>query len=134
MPKQKPMSTKKRTSTGITRLDEKIGGGLPPGPRTILVAGGCGTGKTTFGVQFLYNGATEHREPGILINFEQDIEQLKDDMLNFGFDLNKLEKDKMLKIFDKSCIGEGKHDLMTFILRKAQENGTKRIVIDSMQT
>ena len=128
------MLKKDRCPTGIINLDKKIGGGFPPGPRTILVAGGCGTGKTTFGVQFLYNGAREYGEPGVLINFEQNIQQLKDDMLNFGFNLQKLEDDDMIRIYDQSSADEGKRDLVSFIIEKAQEINAKRIVIDSMQT
>jgi len=128
------MNEKKRCPTGIINLDDKLGGGFPPGPRTILVAGGCGTGKTIFGVQFLYNGAVQYGEPGILINFEQDIDQLKEDMLNFGFDLQKLEDENMLRIYDKSTTEEGKRDLVSFIIEKAQEINAKRVVIDSMQT
>ncbi len=123
-----------RRPIGIPGLDEKMGGGLPPGPRTVLVAGGCGTGKTTFGVQFLYKGALEHGEPGVLINFEQDIAQLKQDMANFGFDLQKLEEQNLVRIYDKSSAEEGKRDLISFIIERADEINAKRIVIDSMQT
>ncbi|MEW6069286.1 MAG: ATPase domain-containing protein [Candidatus Thermoplasmatota archaeon] len=45
-----------RIATGIYGLDEMIEGGLPF-PSTILVAGGAGTGKTTFALQFLFEGA-----------------------------------------------------------------------------
>lgn len=128
------MSDKLRCPTGIENLDEKLGGGFPHGPRTILVAGGCGTGKTTFGVQFLHNGAMKHKEPGILINFEQNIPQLKEDMLNFGFDLQKLEDDNLMRIYDRIAAERGKGDLISFIIEKAQEINAKRIVIDSMQT
>jgi len=45
-----------RISSGIPGLDDMIEGGLPF-PSTILVAGGAGTGKTTFALQFLFEGA-----------------------------------------------------------------------------
>ncbi|MDI6708631.1 MAG: ATPase domain-containing protein [Candidatus Thermoplasmatota archaeon] len=45
-----------RMSTGIQGLDEMLEGGAPF-PSTLLVAGGAGTGKTTFGLQFLFEGA-----------------------------------------------------------------------------
>jgi len=128
------MAKNKRCSTGIPNLDKKLGGGFPPGPRTILVSGGCGTGKTTLGVQFVYKGVVDYKEPGILINFEQNISQLKEDMLNFGFDLQKLEDDNMLRIYDRSSAEEGKHDMISFLIEKAREIDAKRIVIDSMQT
>ena len=125
---------KEKCPTGIKGLDKKLEGGFPPGPRTILVSGGCGTGKTTFGVQFLYNGIKDHEEPGVLINFEQNVEQMKDDMKQFGFDLQKYEDNEKLRIYDRSAVEEGKRDLITFLIEKAQEIGARRVVIDSMQT
>lgn len=52
------MNTEKfaRIKSGIPGLDEIICGGLPF-PSTILLAGGAGTGKTTFSYQFLFEGA-----------------------------------------------------------------------------
>jgi circadian clock protein KaiC len=45
-----------RMETGIPSLDEMMEGGFPF-PSTILVAGAAGTGKTTFALQFLSQGA-----------------------------------------------------------------------------
>jgi len=47
-----------RMKTGIKGLDEMIEGGLPF-PSAIMVAGAAGTGKTTFALQFLCEGARE---------------------------------------------------------------------------
>ncbi|MED5374894.1 MAG: ATPase domain-containing protein, partial [Candidatus Thermoplasmatota archaeon] len=45
-----------RCVTGIRGLDEILRGGIPYGSAT-LVAGTCGSGKTTLGMEFLMNGA-----------------------------------------------------------------------------
>ncbi|MGA1792900.1 MAG: RAD55 family ATPase [Thermoplasmatota archaeon] len=45
-----------RIGTGIPGLDDMLEGGFPF-PSTILLAGGTGTGKTTFCLQFLFEGA-----------------------------------------------------------------------------
>lgn len=91
----------KRCPTGIQGFDDFLEGGFPRN-RTILVSGACGTGKTTFGVQFLYNGVVEYDEPGILISLEQDPRELKQDMLMYGFDLQRLENEGKLVIIDAS--------------------------------
>src|SRR3989442_10546817 len=52
--------------TGIDGLDELLGGGVPRG-HTVTVLGSFGTGKTTFGIQFLVQGLI-NQERGIFIS------------------------------------------------------------------
>lgn len=123
---------KKRCPTGIPGLDELIEGGYPRG-RTVLVSGTCGTGKTTFGIQFLYEGITKHNEPGIMVILEEESKELKEDMLRFGFDLDKAEKDGKLIILTAGTTKEiNLMDLSMSLPYKAKELGAKRCVIDSL--
>jgi KaiC/GvpD/RAD55 family RecA-like ATPase len=91
----------KRCPTGIPGLDNLLEGGFPR-QRSILLSGSSGSGKTTFAVQFLYKGITDYNEPGILICLEQDPKELKQDMLDYGFDLAKAEHEGKLIIIDAS--------------------------------
>lgn len=50
-----------RIPTGITELDEKISGGYPKS-KAMLITGAPGTGKTIFGLHFLYKGCTDGRK------------------------------------------------------------------------
>lgn len=102
----KMVDINKKCPTGISGLDELLEGGFPRG-RSILLSGTCGTGKTTFAVQFLYNGITQYDEPGILVSLEQDPTELKQDMINFGFDLKKQEDEGKLVIIDASLARVG---------------------------
>ncbi|MFQ6057188.1 MAG: RAD55 family ATPase, partial [Methanosarcinales archaeon] len=52
-----------RVNTGVKGLDEMLDNGLLPG-RVILISGSSGTGKTTLGMQFIYNGIKNFNEPG----------------------------------------------------------------------
>ncbi|MCD6383245.1 MAG: circadian clock protein KaiC, partial [Thermoplasmata archaeon] len=45
-----------RLTSGIPGLDDMLEGGFPY-PSTILLAGQTGTGKSTFSLQFLFEGA-----------------------------------------------------------------------------
>ncbi len=90
-----------RCPTGIEGMDELIEGGFPR-ERTVLLRGECGTGKTIFGAQFLYNGIVEHNEPGVLVCLEQDPEHLKKDMVNLNLDLDTAERNGKLMIIDAS--------------------------------
>jgi KaiC/GvpD/RAD55 family RecA-like ATPase len=56
-----------RQSTGITGLDEILGGGLLPGTLTIVV-GATGIGKTQLGLQFAQAGQQQERQPGVLFD------------------------------------------------------------------
>lgn len=135
-----------RVATGIKGLDEMLGGGLPMG-RCILVCGGPGSGKSTFGVQFLFMSATHHNETGLYVSLGESPARLKENMMGFGWEIEKLEKNKRLSIVDASPIrtiqakvkiGDfnfGKRDLTALsigaiIKTKAQEIEAKRIVID----
>ena len=91
----------KRCPTGVPGLDELLEGGFPR-HRSILLSGSSGSGKTTFAVQFLYKGITDYNEPGILICLEQDPKELKEDMLDYGFDLARAEREGKLIIIDAS--------------------------------
>ncbi len=149
----------KKCPTGIPGLDKLLDGGFPRG-RNILLSGSCGTGKTIFGVQYLYAGVLQYNEPGILVSLEQEPKELKQDMLNFGFDLQKLENDGKLVIIDASLsrvgirisspesvvsnfdIPEGSTSLLPdefhierileIIVSKAKMINAKRVVIDSL--
>jgi len=85
------MKKKKRVSTGIKKLDALIDGGYIKNSVT-LITGGAGTGKTIFAIQFLVDGITKHNEAGMYITFEEKKEKLYNDMLKFGWDLKKFEK------------------------------------------
>ena len=61
------MSNSVRQSTGITGLDEKLGGGLLPGTLTVL-AGSTGIGKTQLGVQFAEAGLASESRRGVIFD------------------------------------------------------------------
>ncbi len=59
----------------------------------ILLSGGCGTGKTTFALQSFYNAAL-NGEKCIFITLEEPEESIKENCKQFGWDVDKLEKQK----------------------------------------
>jgi len=56
-----------RLSTGLTRLDELLGGGLLPGTLTV-VRGATGIGKTQLGIHFAEAGRRQEGERGIFFD------------------------------------------------------------------
>ncbi|MCK4483247.1 MAG: AAA family ATPase [Candidatus Thorarchaeota archaeon] len=93
--------TIERVNTGVPGLDELVEGGFPKGD-TILVAGKAGTGKSILAIQFLYNGVVQYGETGVLVTLEEPPRLIKRNMINFGMDLAKMEKERKLAIVDLS--------------------------------
>lgn len=81
-----------RVSTGINGLDQLIEGGFPA-RRVVLVVGGPGSGKTIFSVQFLVSGALASDEKVLYVSLEEKKEDLYREMLRFGWDLTRLERE-----------------------------------------
>jgi circadian clock protein KaiC len=122
-----------RVITGIAGLDDMLRGGLLRGTAT-LVEGAPGTGKSTLGMQFIYQGITQAREPGLILTFEMFPRQYYRDASNFGWDFRALEEAGQLRIIMSSPevsladlkIVNGQIETM------AQQIGARRILIDSL--
>jgi circadian clock protein KaiC len=129
-----------KSATGIQGLDEITGGGLPTG-RPTLISGGAGSGKTMFGLEFLYRGAVLFDEPGVFMSFEESIPDLTQNAASLGFDLSRLVAEKKLFMdhvhISRSEIAEsGEYDLDGLFIRIAdavQKVGAKRIVLDTIE-
>jgi len=121
-----------RVKSGIDGLDEMLEGGFPRS-HTIVVMGSFGTGKTTFGLQFLNQGLKEG-EKGIYISLEEDDKSIIDDARAFGWDLKPFIDAKKLSIVKleptdaKTTVNRIKSELPDFI----KTFGASRIVIDSV--
>lgn len=130
-----------KTPTGIRGLDEITRGGLPRG-RPTLVCGGPGSGKTLLAVTFLVNGAVQYGEPGVLLTFEENADEIANDVASLGFDLPELVKARKLAIdyvrVERSEIEEtGEYDLEGLFVRldhAVQSIGAKRVVLDTIES
>lgn len=126
-----------RMLTGVTGLDELLGGGLLPG-RTVLLKGSPGAGKTTLGLQMLVHGALDYEEPGILITFEQIPTQLYADMKGFGWELEDLDRRGLVKMMfvepEEMLQQEGRqaNRLLVNIADLVDEYAPRRVLIDSI--
>ena len=56
-----PKKERSKVKTGIVGLDKMLDGGLVESTVTLL-AGSPGIGKTTIGLQFIYNGVKRYNE------------------------------------------------------------------------
>jgi len=131
----------RKVPTGISGFDEITEGGLPAG-RPTLVCGAAGCGKTLFSIEFLVRGASQYNEPGVFIAFEEKAEELTVNVASMGFDLQKLQKDKLIALdhvrIEKSEIEEtGEYDLDGLFIRLGHaidSIGAKRVVLDTIES
>src|SRR6266508_6889997 len=136
-PKPQPLA---KTATGIKGLDEITEGGLPKG-RSTLVTGGAGCGKTLFGMEFLVRGARDYGEPGVFMAFEENAEELTQNVSSLGFDLAEMIERKQLLIdavhIHRNEIEEtGEYDLEGLFVRlnhAIDTIGAKRVVMDTIE-
>jgi len=141
-------STYSKVKTGIPGLDSIISGGMKMGS-TVTVSGPPGSGKTTFGLQYLYSGAKDFDESGVYLTMSQNIDDIKNDCTSFGWDFDDLiTKEKILmvdarpfKIQDElirkdESLYRGEQlpfeHLTKLILSSIKRIDAKRVVIDSL--
>jgi circadian clock protein KaiC len=119
-----------RCQTGISKLDEVLGEGIPRGS-SLLIAGVAGTGKTVLLLEFIYRGA-KAGEKGIVFSFEETEERLRATARGMGWDLEREIDVGMAEIVfvpQPNIMVEG-HLLM--MQERIAALGAKRVAIDSV--
>jgi flagellar protein FlaH len=77
-------------TTGILGLDMQLGGGIPPGTTLLLIAE-SGAGAEIFTKQFMYGGL-ETGENAFYFTSDHSLPEIRADMKQFGWDIEKYEK------------------------------------------
>jgi circadian clock protein KaiC len=125
-----------RMRTGISGLDEALGGGLPRG-RTTLVVGSTGAGKTIFAVQSLAQGAALG-EAGVLLTFEESPQDILANIAGFTWAPVGGAR-KLLSIMDgrevRTAFRNGSFDLVGLLAaveHRCRRTKARRIVFDGL--
>lgn len=106
-----------------------------------MICGAAGSGKTLMATEFLVRGAVEHNEPGVFLMFEENAQELADNVRSLGFDLEKLVARKKLLLdhvhIERSEIEEtGDYNLDGLFIRlghAVDRIGAKRVVLDTLE-
>ena len=126
--------------TGIPGFDLISEGGLPAA-RATLVAGTAGSAKTIFAAQFLVAGIVNEDEAGVFVTFEDRVEDIRCNMLSFGWDIAGWEKAGKWTFVDAAPDPEeptaviGGFDLsglLARIERAVKSTGATRVSLDSL--
>ncbi len=122
-----------RVKTGIEGLDQLLHGGFLRGD-AILLAGAPGSGKTSIGMQYLYNGITKYKEPGLFITFEEFPDRIYRDADNYGWDFRSLEEEGKLKVLFTSpeVLQQDIIRDQGIVNEMIAEIGATRVVVDSI--
>ncbi len=117
---------KERLHTGIKGLDQMTGGGFIRGS-AVLISGSSGTGKTIIGTQFIVDGLLK-KEPGVIVSFEEDAFQIRENSKIIGRNLEEFENKKLLKII--SPVEFDVHELAIQVDETVKEIKAKRLLFD----
>jgi len=123
---------KPRVPTGISGLDDMLGGGFPAG-HVVLVTGLPGTGKTCFGLQFLMAGAGAG-EKGVFLSLEEDVAPLLESARQFHWPVDAAVSGGALKILriDPKETRQSLHRIQGELGKELTSLGARRIVVDSV--
>lgn len=126
------MVKRELVKSGIPGFDKISGGGFLKGS-VMTVSGPTGSGKSTFGMQFLYNGASKYGDPGLYISIEQSRKSTLFHMSGYNWDIAGLEKEQKFLFLDYP-VYEVEQFLHQYgaIQEIISTTGVKRVVIDSI--
>ena len=131
-----------RVKTGITGLDEMLGGGIPE-KSIILLCGGPGVGKTIMTLQYMM-AAVSRGEPVVYVTLEESMEKKTKNAKAFGWDLVGAEENDMIESLDIYMVphsqgvvepidrkrGKIQFSIENEIETAAKRIGAKHIIID----
>jgi len=113
-----------RVLTGVARLDEMLGGGVPRG-YSVLVAGPSGSGKSILAASFLAEGARAG-ETGVIAVFEQHPRRSHNRVLR------ELIESGRVGLVDSRAPDLSIDEIVLLLLGEIRRLGASRVVIDSL--
>ncbi|MCC7576143.1 MAG: circadian clock protein KaiC [Methanomethylovorans sp.] len=119
-----------KISSGIPGLDRMLEGGLFSNSST-LVTGKPGTGKTTFGLQFISEGLNR-KEPCVIVNFECLHDSLVNEAKKHGWEMERYIESGLLNVIstDPDSMWPEEHE--TLIKEHIKRMNAKRLFFDGI--
>jgi len=126
-----------RAATGISGLDDILGGGFPA-DHIYLLDGEPGTGKTTVALQFLLDGIT-NGERGLFVTLSESRIELEGVASSHGWDIGGIEIFELsaaASIADEYTLFHPAEvelqETMSAVFRVVEANNPDRVVFDSL--
>jgi circadian clock protein KaiC len=123
------MGKRKQLQSGLSELDQLLGGGLEEGTST-LIAGPPGTGKSSLACQFV-SAAAQRGQPSAMFLFEEAVNNLLNRADGLGMKVRDAYESGALTIqqVDPAELSPGE---FSTAVCKAADDGAKVVVIDSI--
>lgn len=117
-------------STGVEGMNSLLGGGIPEG-HIVAVIGTFGTGKTTLGIHFIYEGL-KNGENCIILSFDEDEDSLIENAANFGMNLTEFGDQIQVVRLEAAELRRSMERLESEIPEAIENNNTSRILVDTI--
>jgi circadian clock protein KaiC len=124
-------ASSERVSTGISGLDDMLGGGYFRGS-SVLVSGAPGTAKSTLAAAFLAAGA-QRGEDGVYVSLDESPQQVVRNLRSVGIDLRAPEVSERIRLYGLYSGNLSSGDRVTRILDLVQ-GGCRSLVIDPVSS
>jgi circadian clock protein KaiC len=122
-----------RVSTGVSGLDEMLGGEGVFRGSGILVSGSSGTGKTTIGASFA-DAACQRGEVVLFFSFEESEAEIHRNMASIGLDLARWVDRGLLHFHCERPTTRGLEDHLALMQQLIQEEAPSLVVIDPVSS
>ncbi|MFN2239742.1 MAG: ATPase domain-containing protein [Thermoanaerobaculia bacterium] len=123
------VTSTKRLSVGVPKVDEMLGGGIPPG-FSLLLAGPSGSGKSVLATQFIMEGVRQG-EPTIVAVFEKR-PSIYSDSSPGGDDFQQMVRKGEVTIVQMRPLDLSIDETLHEIVAEIDRRKATRLVIDSL--
>jgi circadian clock protein KaiC len=126
-------ATKERISTGIPDLDAMMEGKGYYKGSSILITGQAGTGKSSFGAEFI-RSVCEKGKKALLVTFEESPSQIIRNMRSIGIDLQPFVDKGLLRIYADRPTSYGLEMHLVTLLKVVNEFKPEAAVLDPISS